>query len=284
MLELLHRVLGDCTVEADHSWPHGGAAVLLVRDSRGERWIGKRHRNRERYRVERDASRQWVPALGECAPRLRAADDATGTLVLAAIRGEPDWTRGLTPATQRRAGATLRRLHDAAEPEPWPEFAATRLAEFDRWAPAATGLLSARELAAVRTAVAGLADLPAPSRVPCHGDYTPRNWLLGPVDAAATRAGERFAVIDFEWSARDVWVSDLTRLALGPWRDDPDLAAAFLAGYGRSLGAVDHALLLRCAAVWAVFLAVWGRRNGEVALERGAREQFGYVAAALSAD
>jgi Ser/Thr protein kinase RdoA (MazF antagonist) len=278
MLELLRRVLGDCTVEADRSWAHGGATVLLVRDARGARWAGKHHRDRDRYRAECDAYRRWVPALGDRAPRLRFADDATGTLVLSAVPGAPDWSRGLTPAVQRRAGAALRRLHDAAEPQPWPEFAAVRLAEFDRWAPAAAELLPAPALAAVRAAVLDLADLPVPHRVPCHGDYTPRNWVLAPVDGAG---GDRFAVIDFEWSGRDVWVADLARLAAGPWREDPELAAAFLAGYGRALGAVDRAMLLRCAAVRAVFLAGWGHRHGEVALERSARDQFVRLATEL---
>ncbi|BCJ36672.1 hypothetical protein Athai_41750 [Actinocatenispora thailandica] len=283
MLELLRGVLGRCVVEADRSWSHGGARVLLVRDARGGRWVGKRHRDRDRYLAERDAYRRWVPALGDRAPRLRAADDDTGTLVLSAVAGRPDWPRGLTPTVQRQAGAALRRLHEAAEPEPWPDFAAVWLAEFDRWAPVAAGLLPAPELAAVRAAVIGLGELPVPHRVPCHGDYTPRNWLLAPVDAVAgpAPAGDGFAVIDFEWSRRDVWVCDLVRLAAGPWCDDPGLAAAFLAGYGSALDAADRARLLRCAAVRTVFLAAWGRRHGEVALERGAREQFARLSRAL---
>ncbi|MEV0838906.1 hypothetical protein AB0I55_05045 [Actinocatenispora sera] len=105
--------------------------------------------------------------------------------------------------------------------------------------------------------------------------------MLAPADGTGD---ERFAVLDFEWSGRDVWVADLTRLAVGPWRDDPELAAAFLAGYGRAIGALDRAMLLRCAAARAVFLAVWGHRHGEVALERSARDQFARLSGELPAD
>ncbi|WP_217183572.1 phosphotransferase [Streptomyces sp. AC495_CC817] len=59
--------------------------------------------------------------------------------------------------------------------------------------------------------------------VPTHGDWQPRNWLD---DDGVLR------VIDFGRFALRPASSDLCRLAAQQWRDRPDLAAAFVEGYG----------------------------------------------------
>lgn len=59
--------------------------------------------------------------------------------------------------------------------------------------------------------------------VPTHGDWQPRNWL---VDEGTLR------VIDFGRFAYRPASTDLCRLAAQQWRERPDLAAAFIAGYG----------------------------------------------------
>jgi Ser/Thr protein kinase RdoA (MazF antagonist) len=103
-----------------------------------------------------------------------------------------------------------------------------------------------------------LSGLPCPGQVPCHRDYTPRNWLV--------KDGVQYA-IDFEHARLDVWLADLARLHLGIWPDRPDLKEAFLAGYGRQLSDTDHAILQGVAALTATWLVVKAREIRQPALE-----------------
>jgi hypothetical protein len=49
----------------------------------------KRHRDRDRYLAEVTAYRQWVPPLGDRAPRLRACDDSLQIIIMSAMPGSP---------------------------------------------------------------------------------------------------------------------------------------------------------------------------------------------------
>ena len=230
-------VLGPCELVEDCSWEHRTSTVFRLRDARGTVWFLKRHRERERYLAELSAYRRWVPALGATAPCLRASDDVLQAMILSALPGEPaPWPdpgdgppsaqRAAEAAIQREAGALLRRFHDAQPALLWNDFGHAKLDEFDRLAHCAAGLVTPAELASARAEVETLAGAGYPVRVPCHRDYTPRNWLLS---AGTVR------VVDFEWCRLDVWVSDLARLHIGVWERRPDLQDAFLHGYGREL-------------------------------------------------
>lgn len=274
VLGLAERAVGRCEVVRDHSWRHEASMVLRVRDGAGVDWFIKRHRDRDRYATEVNAYRRWVPALGDQAPRLGAVDDGLAAMVLSAVPGDAaPWpepggdaaTRAAGNAErelQRQAGALLRRLHDAQPPTAWPDFAAAKIDEFDQLVPQASALLPAQDLEFARARVHELADLDTPLQVPCHRDYTMRNWLVG--DGG-------LAVVDFELARLDVWANDLVRLYFGAWTDRPDLRDAFLDGYGRTLADEDRAVLLGCGALNAVWLTVKGREYGEKALEEGNR-------------
>jgi len=255
--------LGPCEVIADHTWAHRASSVLRVRDAAGGEWVAKCHGERERYVAELAAYRSWVPALGDRAPMLRAHDDELQTLVLSALPGELSPWPG-DEETHRQAGALLRRLHDSEPAAPWDDFAADKLAEYDELVPAASPLLPTDILECVRAEVLALASLDAvPSRVPCHRDYTPRNWLID---------GSRVTVVDFELARRDVWINDLARLESGPWHGDPGLRAAFRDGYGRTPSAAEAGIARACRAVTAVWLVVKGRRYAEADLEAANRQ------------
>ena len=176
---------------------------------------------------------------------------------------------GLDPlaerAVYREAGLLLRLFHDAEAPVPWPDFAADRLTEFERWADRASGLLTTRELDFARAEVRALADLSPPARVPCHLDYTDRNWLT--VDG-------RVHVIDFERARPDVWINDLARLHYGRWRARPDLRESFLDGYGRQISEHDHAILVGHGALTAVSTVVWAREHDDAPFENAGRRSL----------
>lgn len=265
MLEYAARIVGPCEEVEDRSWDHQASSVLRLRDAEGGDWFLKRHQDAERYDAEVTAYRRWVPALGENAPRLRAYDDILRTVILSAVPGEPPpWPasasgghRGAELDVQRRAGVLLRRFHDAQAAVRWDDFGAVKAEEFERFAARAAELLSPREVDFARSEVRALTGLGRPPQVPCHRDYTPRNWLVD---------DSRLYVIDFELARLDVWVSDLVRLYFGVWTDRPDLQEAFLDGYGRRIGDTDRGLLLGCGVLAAVWLVVKGREYGQAAL------------------
>lgn len=197
------------------------------------------------------------------AASLRAHDDALRAVLLSALPGEAGPWPG-DEATHRRAGALLRLLHEAEPGEPWDGFADAKSAEYEQLLPEAVDLLSADVLDFVRAEVRGLAALDArPVRVPCHRDYTPRNWLV---------SGAEVRVIDFELVRRDVWVGDLARLETGAWRGRSELRAAFLSGYGRVPDAADAAVLRTCAVLTAARLVVAGHEYAERDLELANRQ------------
>lgn len=268
------QVLGPCELSEDCSWEHRRSSVLRLRDLSGATWFLKPHRERERYAAELTAYRRWVPALGGRAPRLRAFDDSLQAVILSALPGEPaQWPAPLVDgppnarhaaegATQHDAGVLLRRFHDAQPPLAWNDFGPAKMDELDRLRPDAAGLLTPRELGFARSEVAALAGIADLVMVPCHRDYTPRNWLAD--------AGQLY-VVDFEWSRLDVWISDLARLHLGAWASRPDLQDAFLHGYRRELDDTDRAILQGCAVLTAVWLMTKARETGQRSFEDSSR-------------
>jgi hypothetical protein len=267
LVAYVEAVLGPCHLIGDRSWGHGKSTVIEVRDRDGVHWFAKSHRDKSSYRRELAAYRHWTRALGTHAPTLRAHDDELATLVLSAAPGgfNSGLASGLEPEIQHRAGALLRRFHDVEPPTLWEDFAAEKLDEFERWAAQSDSLLERRHLDFARTEVRDLAGLPTPRRVPCHLDYSPRNWLV---------ADGHIHVIDFEWAEPEVWVNDLSRLYFGPWRDRPDLKDAFLDGYGQMIDEGDRAVLLGCAALTAVFLVAWAHAHRDAPFEEAWRQNL----------
>lgn len=258
----LTRLLGRYEVVHDHTWPHRASVVLEIRDASGRHWIAKQHSAVERYHAELTAYQEWVPVLGERAPTLHHWDDQLLVLALTMVPGRP--VENDDAFMHHQAGTLLRRLHSAAPAEEWPEFAADRSKQLQRWSPPAAGLLDHQVLEFAQSEVDALTQLPAPTKVVCHLDYGPRNWL-------AHRTVIR--VVDFEWCRPDVWVNDLTRLCSGSWHGHPELREAFLHGYGRpTLTDDETAILAASSAVRAIELVVRGRQYGEKALEQSSRE------------
>jgi Ser/Thr protein kinase RdoA (MazF antagonist) len=248
--------------------------VLRLRDASGADWFLKRHRDRDRYDAELMAYRTWVVALQGRAPRLRAFDESLQAVILSALPGQPVcWPApqpgqpGTEPtgemAVQHAAGETLRRLHDGQPAIPWPDFAADKIEQFNLLRPAVAALLTRRQLDAARTEIARLSNIPPLTQVPCHHDYTPRNWLVH---------GDAVYIFDFEWSGPDAWVADLARLHLGIWPTRPDLQEAFLQGYGRHLGPADREALHGCAVLTGVWLLSKAHEMGQRSLEEGSRK------------
>jgi thiamine kinase-like enzyme len=207
---------------------------------------------------------------------LLAHDHTQRAIVLSALPGRPaPWpTATIEPAhvrteiaTQRQAGALLRRLH-SAHSESQPEYAAAKREELELLTHEAVDVLTPGELGFARTEITALADLPAPCLVPCHRDYTMRNWLID---------RGKVHILDFEWTRLDAWVTDLTRLHIGVWRTRPDLRDAFLDGYGRELDDADRVRLRASAVLTSVWLMIKARESHQASFERANREALHHL-------
>lgn len=225
----------------------GRQMVVEVVDAAGDRWFAKRVELGRHWQNEVRAYRSWTSAIEGQAPTLLAANAKLLTLLLSAVPGEQ--AKPLDPASHREAGRVLRGLHEARPertggPHLW-ERASRRLeAVFAR----DPELFSAAEMRFAREQTREMASLQPRSRVPCHGDYKPHNWI---VDEEG-----RLRVIDFAEARWHCPAFDFTRLYFGRWWKHPHLAAAFFEGYGRKLDE-DERRFLRLHMVSNAVITTW---------------------------
>lgn len=262
---------GPVAAWRDASRDHGEAWVAVATGEDERRVVLKMHRTADKHRREVAAYRRWGSALLPEAPRLLAVrEEAPATIVLSHLPGRTDLPDDdpAAPAVHRAAGAWLARLHrqPAAGLDAMPLDVAYRR-RADGWLARAAVHLDAatleRAAAAMDDAVPRLAGR---DRVPCHRDFTPRNWLVA--------RGRFVAGIDLEHARPDVPEVDLVRLASGTWPERPELRRAFLDGYGRGEGPADAAApwLPGLMALEAVATVAWAAEHGDAAVEaRGRR-------------
>lgn len=218
--EVVRAAVGPIGPAVDHSWPHGVTRVWRVEAASGPVWV-KRHGGAGKYRQEAAAYRTLVPRLAEAGVRvasLLAEDPGTRVLVLSHVDG---WLAPTGEDLHRQAGRALAVLHGLPleDPDPMP-LAEALVARFAQWDARAAGALTSAEREAARR---GFGEgPPVRSRVWCHRDFSPRNWL----DDRG-----RLGWIDFEHCRPDHPFTDLLKLADGPWREAPSLRAAFAEGY-----------------------------------------------------
>lgn len=229
---------------------HGEATVLELEDAAGSRWFAKQHSRPATWQRERRAYQRWTPRLGDRAPKLHGADEATRTLVLSKLPGERATN---TPDAHHQAGRLLRTFHASAPARPYPEYAAETHRRLDTLMDDGAGLFDQEEVDFLRGEIASLHELPTPLSVPCHLDYAPRNWL---VDEQGT-----LRAIDFAGARRQVWVRDLLRMQFSNWYEQPALRDAFFDGYGRRPTDDETHFLLRTGALTAASRIVWGSEH-----------------------
>lgn len=271
---------GPVAAWRDASRDHGDAWVGVATGADERRVVLKIHRTADKHRREVAAYRRWGNGLLPEAPRLLAVrEEAPAAIVLAHLPGRTDLPDGdpAAPAVHRAAGSWLARLHrqSAAGLDATPlDVAYRRRAR--GWLTRAAAHLDAttleRAAAATERAVALLADR---VRVPCHRDFTPRNWLA--------ERGRFVAAIDLEHARPDVPEIDLVRLASTAWLDRPELRRAFLEGYGLAGGPADPAApwLPGLVVLEAVATVAWAAEHGDEACEaRGRRALARCLAAA----
>ncbi len=269
-------VLGPFEVVSDASREHAGrrAAAHRLRISSGGCYV-KIHHDRSHWENEVHAYEQWAPAFGDFSPRLLAVRaEEPLALVISELPGSVLEEVQLTPsqgrAVWRSAGQALAAFHNLAVGE---YFGACRrdgacagrlvsdarqyvsdIIEEQVQRGLKGGFLSEDELSVVHSALALLPAFEGERPAPCHRDYCPANWLVN-------RAGAWTGVIDFEFAAWDVHVSDFTHYPNWDWIDRPDLAEAFFEGYGRSFTPKEEQQRLLAHTLYTLSAVVWGMEN-----------------------
>lgn len=262
--------LGDVRAASDASWDHAASDAVRVEDAHGVAFL-KRHRDRRKFDQERRAYVDWCPRLDGTAELIAATTDPSPALLLRAAPGVPLAAAiGLSPEEERehwsRAGAFLSALHSLPHadddpvsiPEAWSRRA-------EAWVERAGDAVTAQEAEAVLDLARAPwpEQLPVPERVPCHRDFTPRNWIVD---------GPALTVIDFEHARPDWALVDLARALeeVPPGRDD--LAEALWNGYGSERSRDAASLLPRVFAAHALAKLAWAMEHGDAEFERAGRE------------
>ncbi|MER5202506.1 phosphotransferase [Streptomyces sp. NPDC002825] len=271
--DFAERAVGRIATWTDVSWARENSRVWRVCGAAGGEWFVKVHQNERFHHRETTALRRWVPLLGGAGPRLVAADPGLLAGVVTAVEGRSLHGRVLNGAEERAVfaalGTLLARIH--AIPLPAGALAAKSAVvaplgpydRMDRHLDAARPLLEPGDEERVRSAVATARELGPLTPVVTHGDFQLRNLLLG--DDGTVR------VIDFERSEPQPRVRDFVRI-LDHFDGRPDVASAFLGGYGRPLTVTEEAHLVASAALDSVSGIAFGTRTGDPELvERGRR-------------
>jgi hypothetical protein len=249
-LEAAARLIGPCKITETL-----GPAVARIFARSGEEYVVKKHADRDKHDREVHAYLHWTPALGSSAPQLVAADAQALTIVTTALNGRPH-PGPLAAAAHHHAGTILRRFHDAEPPRALPGYRNWLRDRAAYWTARASPFLSAADLGIASAHLAALQQATDPDGVPCHLDFQPRNWLLGP-DAD-------LYLVDFEHARADLPLRDLVRLRFRIWPARPDLKDAFLNGYGCDLTGSDTETLQHLGALDA--LTARGHQNHDIHL------------------
>ncbi len=122
----------------------------------------------------------------------------------------------------------------------------------ERWIQQGKEILHEREIAIAKDRVGDGSLFKNQSRVPCHNDFQPRNWLWD---------GQQLSVIDFEHSHPNHPAFDWVRLETGLWQKMPQLKDEFVDEWGCTPSWASPEVLDATIAIYAIGCIVWGNRH-----------------------
>lgn len=280
LLEFATKHLGEVKKAEARGWKHQESGVWELETEQGRAFL-KSHRQSAKFEQELRAYLEFVPHALKITPVLLAYDKFQQVMLLSKVPGDlvddlalgqkesEDWINesqkmallGKSLGKKQlvniyeQAGQFLRSYHDA----PYQDMVVPSLEEAywlraESWLKRAEPFVATNDIEWVREkAREMLPALRTLKRVPCHRDYTGRNWLWH----------DKLYVIDFEHSRPDVWLFDLERLLNEVWPTSPELKEAFLSGYGKTLTADDETLSFGNSVLTAITRIVWSLEHGD---------------------
>ena len=268
--DLVDAAIGGPATYRSRGWSYGISDVWEVRSDNGTGFFLKRHKQVRKFVRERRFYEEWKPHLPDMTPDLVAV--FPNALLIGALPGEPMESALLEPEDERvvfvQAGRFLRALNAIPYTDERKLSLVDELADrMDTWLAHARDYLAAED-------IRWLADRFRPheafgdlARVPCYGDFQPRNWI---VDRRAESL--RLGVFDFEHTRGDLWFLGIVKLWDRPWAGRPDLEASFWKGYGRTLTADEHEQLRQTILLHVIGVIVWSRKHGDMDYEAHGRQ------------
>ena len=161
-----------------------------------------------------------------------------------------DWSQA-----QRIAARFLKRWQSQPfednDPLPLDQALLQRL---ENWISKGSDCLSKSEIAVARGRLGDGSLFRGHSRVPCHIDFQPRNWLWN---------GQQLGVIDFEHARPDHPAFDWVRLELGLWQKMPELRDEFIEEWGGLPDWASREVIDAVIGIHAIGSIVWGHAHND---------------------
>ena len=261
--------VGDIRSVEFAGWDHGESLVWRIESELREVVYLKTHRQPGKFRQETHALKHWTAELPAATPILIATHTGKRhAFLMSAVPGKLvellDQTGESLTQTYRSAGRFLAALHAVEYCDDDIPVAEAMHQRTLAWCDRAKSHASPEQITWVRERMLdSIPLLNGYQRVPCHRDFSPRNWMID--------ERGRFGVIDFEHSRADLFLLDFERQWSRQWFDQPQLASAFWQGYGRYLTSDEEQLLERCAALSALSTITWAREHNDKAFESHGR-------------
>ncbi len=229
-------------------------------------WL-KHHESGKLYRRELLGLEVIVPSLGEqtwwSSPTMISKNDEIEAVLMTGIDGDLLETASASHDEQkemyRLAGRFSQMLHavDLAAPDGLDAASHLRTS-LEHYLNAGLGHVDKRTVNWARALIDRACLVGVAGRVPCHMDYSPRNWL-------ADRGGGRikFGVIDWERARWDLWLQDVHRMEYDHWHREPQLRVAYFEGYGRRPTNDEQLQADAMCAVSSIASIPWAIEHGD---------------------
>ncbi|NRA36944.1 MAG: aminoglycoside phosphotransferase family protein [Planctomycetes bacterium] len=265
---LVEAVIGTVQRITNCSWQHGNSQVWRVETINSEEgaYYIKVHAQHGKYRQEKLAYENWLPQLNNVPVLIKCFDElhicivraVPGTLVMGG-----DWSAAELEEIYQHAGQWLRSLHDLEyHDDDKLGLSSALLQRAESWLQRAVDsrLIDREQRLWVESLMPQFVHLTDALRVPCHRDFTPRNWLW---DDGRFSGQKTLSVIDFEHARADWWLQDIDRLSSDYWQENLYLRAPFYQAYGKQPHAGERRIASVLSATNAVSTVVWAHEHDD---------------------
>lgn len=255
--------------------------VWRLTGSDGSRTWLKHHESQTQFCRELIGLESYVPALGDqtwwSSPTLVAKNDTLDVILMSEVDGEILATTTI-PADDEWtmfcfAGRFARMLHDLDCTSANKTDASTNLRDrLEYYLTMGEASVDVDTIVWTRSLINQASRDSQFIPVPCHRDFSPRNWLF-----KKNISGIRFGVIDWERSGQDLWLQDVQRMSYDHWHNKPQLREAYFEGYGREPTVTEKLQLDALCLVGAIAGISWAITHNDFRFAATNRETIARI-------
>ncbi|MCA9837815.1 MAG: aminoglycoside phosphotransferase family protein [Trueperaceae bacterium] len=251
-------------------WEHAESLVWKLKVEQGSAVYLKAHKQARKFEQELFAYQSWIN-FKDLAPQVLAIKRAgQRALLLAEVKGEVleglELSEKLWLEVYRQAGSFLAQFHALPYQDTDISLKDAFQQRLQAWRQRGRGIVPETDFGLLQAALEKVSSpLKNLRRVPCHRDFSPRNWLWD---------GSTLRFIDFEHARADLFLSDLVRLASYYFPRNSSFETAFWQGYGRQLTADEQNLLQYCCLQEAITTIIWAEEHQDSRFKRMAQQVF----------